>query len=91
MVFRCRKWGRFATDAYIESDIRRVEAEQKVDLGHQSKRKAEQEEQFYPQFSEKLREEADAMAARFAIFYCLENSIRELISRALDYPQHGVA
>jgi hypothetical protein len=68
----------------IEADIRRVEAEQKVDLGHQSKKKADQEEQFYPQFSEKLRQEADAMAAHFAIFYCLENSIRELISKRLE-------
>jgi Swt1-like HEPN len=62
----------------IEADIRRVEAEQKVDLGHQSKRKVEQEEQFYPQ------EEADAMAAHFAIFYCLENSLRELICKRLE-------
>jgi hypothetical protein len=68
----------------IESDIRRVEAEERVDLGHLSKKKAEQEQQFYPQFSEKLREEADAMAAHFAIFYCLENSIRELISNRLE-------
>lgn len=68
----------------IEADIRRVEAEQKVDLGHQSKKKEDQEGQFYPQFSEKLRQEADAMAAHFAIFYCLENSIRELISQRLE-------
>jgi hypothetical protein len=31
-----------------------------------------------------MREEADAMAAQFAIFYCLENSIRELISNRLE-------
>jgi hypothetical protein len=71
----------------IESDIRKVEVEQKVDLGHQPKKQA-QEQQFYPQFSEKLRKEADAMAAHFAIFYCLENFIRELISNRLE-ETHG--
>jgi hypothetical protein len=72
----------------IESDIRRVEAEHNVDLGHRPKPSVGPEEQFYPQFSEKLRNEADAMAQHFAIFYCLENSIRELITDRLE-EAHG--
>jgi hypothetical protein len=59
-------------------------AEQQTGLLGTSQKKAEQEQQYYPQFSEKMREEADAMAAQFAIFYCLENSIRELISNRLE-------
>lgn len=72
----------------IEADIRRIELEQAVDLGHQPKPVDRQEQLFYPQFSQKLRDEADAMARHFAIFYCLENSIRELISDRLE-EAHG--
>jgi hypothetical protein len=72
----------------IESDIRRVEIENDVDLGHRPQAVAGPEEQFYPQFSQKLRDEADAMTRHFAIFYCLENSIRELISDRLE-EAHG--
>ena len=42
------------------------------------------DETYYPQFEEKFREEAASMAANFRIFYCLENSIRELIREALE-------
>jgi hypothetical protein len=76
------------TNLSVESDIRRVESEHNVDLGHRPKPSAGPEEQFYPQFSEKLRNEADAMAQHFAIFYCLENSIRELITDRLE-EAHG--
>jgi Swt1-like HEPN len=72
----------------IESDIRRVEVAHNVDLGHRPRPSDGPEEQFYPQFSEKLRNEADAMAQHFAIFYCLENSIRELITDRLE-EAHG--
>ncbi len=76
------------TNLSVESDIRRVKSEHNVDLGHRPKPSAGPEEQFYPQFSEKLRNEADAMAQHFAIFYCLENSIRELITDRLE-EAHG--
>ena len=45
----------------IEAEIRRVEAEQKVNLGH-TKKKNNIEEQFYGQFAERLRNEAEMMA-----------------------------
>jgi hypothetical protein len=72
----------------IEADIQRVELEHDVDLGHRRKPASGPEQQFYPQFSQKLREEADAMAQHYAIFYCLENSIRQLISDRLE-EAHG--
>lgn len=37
------------------------------------------DETYYPQFNERYRAEAAGMAPNFRIFYCLENSIRELI------------
>ena len=42
------------------------------------------DETYYPQFEHKFREEAASMAANFRIFYCLENSIRELVREALE-------
>jgi hypothetical protein len=71
------------TNLSIEADVRRVEVEQKVDFGHRRKRQQSGDEDFYKQFSVKLREEAEAMARHYVIFYCLENSIRELITARL--------
>jgi Swt1-like HEPN len=66
----------------IESDIRRIEIEHGVELGH-SKTEKGADEHYYPQFSHKLRAEAEAMATHYSIFYCLENSIRSLIDERL--------
>lgn len=63
----------------IESEIQRLEATLDVDLGHRRRDQAETDQAYYPQFSEKLRDEAAAMAGHYAIFYCLENSIRNVI------------
>ena len=43
---------------------------------------------YYPQFAERLRDEASRMSTNYAIFYCLENSIRELIVQRLE-EEHG--
>jgi hypothetical protein len=73
----------------IEAEIQRIERAHNIDLGHEkADDKNAEEQQFYPQFSEKLRNEADAMSQHFAIFYCLENSIRELITDRLE-EAHG--
>lgn len=42
------------------------------------------DETYYPQFDEKYRIEAAKMAVNFKIFYCLENSIRELVLESLS-------
>lgn len=63
----------------IESEVCRLETEHGVDLGHHSARKSREERRFYPQFPERIRSEADKMAQHYALFYCLETSIRELI------------
>lgn len=74
----------------IEAEIRRVEAELDVDLGHRNRSAKSADNAYYPQFRERLREEASAMAAHYAIFYCLENAIRELIVQRLE-EVHGQA
>lgn len=72
----------------IEAEICRVERDSSVDLGHQSARKSREERRFYPQFPERIRQEADQMAHHYSLFYCLETSIREIIVDRLS-ETHG--
>jgi hypothetical protein len=68
----------------IEHEIRRVEIESDVDLGHKSRDiKASESDAYYPQFPARLREEARRMAVHYEIFYCLENDMRQLITDRL--------
>lgn len=71
------------TNLAIEADIRRVEREAGVDLGHIRQEKQPGDD-LYEQFSQKLRDEAEMMQRHYAVFYCLENSIRELIVERLS-------
>jgi hypothetical protein len=68
----------------IEADLRRVAAKHKVDLGRRLHTADEVEQTYYPQFTEQLRTEPALMATQYAIFYCLENSIRTLIVERLQ-------
>lgn len=43
----------------------------------------DKDEEFYPQFPEHIRREAESMARHYEIFYCLETSIRQLIADRL--------
>jgi hypothetical protein len=72
----------------IEADLRRIEQEKDLNLGRKKKDEQRVEEAYYPQFAERLRAEAAEMAAHYAIFYCLENSIRELVVKRLQ-EAHG--
>jgi hypothetical protein len=67
----------------IEADLRRVADEHKIDLGRLEKAEGI-DQAYYPQFTERLRTEAASMATQYAIFYCLENTIRELIVERLQ-------
>lgn len=68
----------------IEAEIRRIEEAYDIDLGHRHRDEKALDRIYYPQFSERLRNEAASMAANYVIFYCLENSIRELIVQRLE-------
>ncbi len=72
----------------IEAEIRRLENVIDIDLGHRHRKQESIDNAYYPQFAERLRDEAASMAAHYAIFYCLENFIRELIVQRLE-EEHG--
>ncbi|MES2497844.1 MAG: Swt1 family HEPN domain-containing protein [Pseudomonadota bacterium] len=73
----------------IEAAVQRVEREQDIDLGHRPPVEGGLDETYYPQFEEKIRREAAEMSAHYRVFYCLENSIRSLISEVLS-EKHGI-
>lgn len=72
----------------IEAAVQRVEREYNVDLGHRPISPGGLDETYYPQFDEKIRREATDMSAHYRVFYCLENSIRLLITEVLS-EKHG--
>lgn len=66
-----------------EAELDRIETEFGVDLGRRRAIVAEKDETYYPQFDERVRQEAAQMAEHYEIFYCLERTIRALISDTL--------
>ena len=71
----------------IETGVRQVAKELEIDLGPSHHDQKKIETKFYPQFSYRVRSEAERMAKNYTIFYSLENSIRELISDVMR--KHG--
>lgn len=72
----------------IEAEIQRIEGTLDIDLGHHDVNEYEADQKYYPQFSERFRNEATKMARNYVIFYCLENTIREMITSRLE-DQYG--
>lgn len=68
---------------FTELDLDRIEDEFKIDLGRK-KNKVIKDNVYYPQFEAEIRNEAKQMAKHYEIFYCLEKSIRELITTSLE-------
>ncbi|MFO1488699.1 MAG: Swt1 family HEPN domain-containing protein [Verrucomicrobiota bacterium] len=71
----------------VERELDSIEATHKLDL-QRGVETDDADEDYYPQFDEKVRREASAMAAHYEMFYCLEQSIRELVGSKLA-DQHG--
>jgi hypothetical protein len=72
----------------IEAAVRRVEKDSVVDLGHKEEATSVVDEKYFPQFDRTVRAEAEAMAAHYRVFYCLENTIRTLVIEILG-EAHG--
>lgn len=68
----------------IETDLQKIQEDLNLDIGKAKKAKNKNDNTYYPQFSERLKKEASSMAYHYEIFYCLENSIRQIISERLS-------
>lgn len=66
----------------ISDDLKNVEGRFGIQLGHDPSNRTDSGS-YYPQFDEIIRAQAGEMAAHYELFYCLEQSIRQLITSAL--------
>lgn len=67
----------------LEIELDKIEKSKGVDLGRRPKIDT-WEEQYYPQFDEAVRIEATQMSSHYKVFYCLEKTIRNLISESIE-------
>ncbi len=74
------------SNAAIERDLDKVEQSLKIDF--QRSTQEQNDEGYYPQFAQALRQEASAMGKYYEVFYCLEKTIRALVAETLA-AQHG--
>ena len=64
-------------------ELDKVEDSHDLVLGHKQDSASEKDETYYPQFETEVRVRAREMAQHYETFYCLEVSIRTLISEML--------
>lgn len=55
-----------------------------IDVGHLAAMSSVEEDTYYPQFDAAVRTEAAMMSKHYETFYCLERSIRTLVSETLE-------
>ena len=67
------------TNQIAELDLKRIEDKYKIDLGR-NKKVVRKDNVYYPQFDLAVRNEANQMAKNYELFYCLEKTIRKMIS-----------
>lgn len=70
----------------IERELDKLEKELNIDLGRTQKN--DKDDEYYPQFQGKLKQEASDMGDHYELFYCLEKTIRKLIAETLT-SAHG--
>jgi hypothetical protein len=67
---------------FTELELDKIEKEFKIELGRK-KVKGDKDTVYYPQFELEVRQEAKLMSKHYEIFYCLERTIRDLITTTL--------
>lgn len=67
----------------ILSELDALDKQYDLELGHQKTAERKRQLEGYDQFEKDVRSEASMMSEYFEIFYCLENSIRKLITDTL--------
>lgn len=68
----------------LSEDLHELEQNLNLKFGHTSSKSQEEESKYYPQFQQAIRAEAGRMSQYYELFYCLETSIRKLISDTLE-------
>src|SRR6266571_9394634 len=66
----------------ITEELKKIEEQYGIELGHLPKSEAAIES--YPQFEQTVRVEAAEMSEHYEVIYCLEQSIRKVITETLQ-------
>jgi len=77
------------TNQMLMEELSRISAIHAIDLGHVPASSQAVEGTYYPQFSESVRSEASQMSRHYEIFYCLEKSIRILVSVTIETAENA--
>jgi hypothetical protein len=75
----------------LQEDLARLESALQIDLGHLPPIKEPVEDVYYPQFDASVRKESALMAKHYEVFYCLEKSIRALVSETVAAAEGSVS
>ena len=67
----------------ITEELKKIEKQFGIELGHAPKPEDASAVEYYPQFEQAVRAEAAEMSQHYELFYCLEQSIRKLITETL--------
>src|SRR5262245_49627847 len=68
----------------ITEELKTIEQQHGIELGHLPKSKAVSAIESYPQFEQAVRIEAAEASEHYEVVYCLEQSIRKLITETLE-------
>lgn len=68
----------------LQADLNAIERRYAIDLGYRRDTPEPHEEAFYAQFPAAIRAQAATMARHYELFYCLENSIRDMVTTQLQ-------
>ena len=75
----------FGMSGYLIScELQGIERTHNLKLGHLPTVQDDKKTDYYPQFEQAVRNEASEMGEHYEVFYCLEKSVRKLISETLE-------
>lgn len=72
------------TNQMLTEDIHRIAQKFNTEFGHIPDTTQAVEDIYYPQFEASVRAEAASMGRHYEVFYCLEKSIRAIVSETLE-------
>src|SRR5215469_2402955 len=86
------------TNQMLAEDLTRIASLNGLELGHMPITSTAVENAYYPQFEAAVRKEAALMGQHYEVFYCLEKTIRALVSATIKtaektenwWPSHRV-
>ena len=72
------------SNAMLLQDLIHLQQQNSIDLGLEHPNNGSIASVYYPQFRETIRYDAKMMGKHYELFYCLERTIREIVSSALE-------